>query len=255
MSNIKEFMLAIKKEQNRLGFMPFFMCGYPSVEESIARMKILLKYADVLEIGIPFSDPLADGEVIQNASKIAIENGFKTRDTFKIIQEANKDFQKPIVILCYFNTVLQYGVENFAKDAQSVGVNALLLPDLPPEEAGDIQKTMQKNNIELVNIISTNTPTERVKYIDNITNSFLYFVSKPSITGANNQPILEETIEKINQFKSFVKNPLYIGFGISSKDQVLQYSKTKADGFIIGSKLIMLDDKNKMIEFLNSICI
>jgi tryptophan synthase alpha chain len=215
----------------------------------------LLKYADVLEVGVPFSDPLADGEVIQNASKIAIESDFKTQDAFKIIKEANKNFQKPIVILCYLNTVLQYGVGQFAKDATNAGVRAILMPDLPPEEADVVRGEMQKNHIELVNIISTNTPIERVKHIDSITNSFLYFVSKPSITGVSGQSISDETIEKINQFKSFIANPLYIGFGVSSKDQIAQYAKTKADGFIIGSKLITLEDKNKMIEFLNSICI
>ena len=129
---LKDYLLNIKKEENRLGFMPFWIAGYPTINESIERIKILLKYADVLEIGIPFSDPIADGVIIQNANKIAIKNGFKTKDLFSIIKNANKEFQKPVVILCYFNIVLQYGIENFMQEAKESGVKAILIPDLPP---------------------------------------------------------------------------------------------------------------------------
>jgi tryptophan synthase alpha chain len=253
MINLKEYLLNIKQNQNRLGFMPFWLAGYPTINESINKMKILLEYCDVLEIGIPFSDPSADGPIIENAAKIAIENGFNTSDLFYCITKANEKFKKPIVILCYFNTVLQYGIEKFCQNANTAGINAVLIPDLPPEESELVKQHFDKYNIELVYIISTNTSIERIKYIDNISNSFIYFISKPSITGITNNEIPQETLDLIDKIRNLITNPLYIGFGISNKEQIKQYFKTKADGFIVGSKLISFDKNEELSMFLNSI--
>ena len=249
--NLKNYLLNIKK-QNKFGFMSFCVAGYPDLEKSTKRMKILLKYCDLLEVGIPFSDPSADGKVIQNASKVAIENGFKTSDVFDSIKVANKDFLKPIVILCYLNTILQYGVGNFLQSCQECGVNALVIPDLPPEEVSILQGN-KNHNIELVFIISTNTSIDRVKFIDSISNSFIYFVSKPSITGLNNEKISQETINCINSVREITTNPLYIGFGVSNKKQVKEYRQTKADGFIIGSKIVSINSDNELELFLQEI--
>lgn len=238
-----------KKQKDKLMFMPFWMCGYPNIDDSIKKMELLLEYCDILEIGIPFSDPIADGVVIQNASKIAIENGFNTENTFEIIKKANQKHQKPVVILCYLNTILQYGIEKFMKAAKESNVNAVLIPDLPPEESEIIKKYL--NGIEIIYIISTNTSIERIKYIDNISNSFIYFISKPSVTGISEKNVEESTIKFINEIKFTITNPLYIGFGISNLEQIKQYSQTSADGIIIGSKLISLDSSELIESFIS----
>ena len=238
-------------KKSGLAFMPFWIAGFPYKEQSIETMMSLLKYADVLEVGIPFSDPIADGVVIQQASKTAIEAGFKTSDVFEIITKANHNFKKPIVILCYLNTILQYGVESFVKQASLSGVKTLLVVDLPPEEIDIIKKHCDFYNLSISLIITTNTSIERVKFIDSICNSFLYFVSKPSVTGGREELVCEKTLNYINLVKQFVQNPVYVGFGISNKSQVLEYSKTKVDGFIVGSKLISLRYNDKIESFLS----
>lgn len=230
-------------KKNKIKFMPFYMAGYPTKDESIANIKTLDEYADILEIGIPFSDPSADGSIIQNASQVAIQNDFNTSDVFDIISKVNTD--KPIVILCYLNTIMQYGIDKFMKDSLDVSVKAILCPDLPPEHRSMLTKYADKHSIDIAHIISTNTPIERVRFIDNIVNSFIYLVSKPSITGGNGD-IPHETIDYINKIKQIIKNPLYIGFGISERDHINKIKNTDIDGFIIGSKIISL--KNHEID-------
>jgi tryptophan synthase alpha chain len=234
-------------KKDKIKFMPFYMAGYPTIEESINNIKTLDKYADILEIGIPFSDPSADGVVVQSASQVAIQNGFNTSDVFDVISKVKAN--KSIVILCYLNTTMQYGIEKFMKDASNVSVQAILCPDLPPEHRKMLTKYADKYNIDIVHIISTNTSIERVKFIDSIVNSFIYLVSKPSITGGNSD-IPQETIDYINKIKPIVKNPLYIGFGISNRDHINKIKSTDIDGFIIGSKIISLkgDEIEKYLQ-------
>lgn len=218
-------------------FMPYLLAGYPDIESSIEKARILLKYCDILEVGIPHSDPIADGIVIQNAHQMAIKNGFHTKDLFIFLEKLQSN--KPIVLLLYFNTILQYGIEEFIISCAKYGVNALLIPDLPPEHRNYIDSLLKQHNIHLVFIISTNTSMERVKFIDEISDYFIYFICKPSITGEKSD-IEQETLDFLVKIKTFVKNDIFAGFGISNKMQIEKLSKAGADGVIIGSKLVNL---------------
>lgn len=226
------------KKKNKANFMPFYIAGYPNKEESIQNIQILEEFGDILEIGIPFSDPSADGEVIRNASQIAIQNGFNTKDVFDIIKTINT--KKPIVILCYLNTIMQYGIHKFMQEASIVGIKTILCPDLPPEHRNILAQDASLYGIDIAHIISTNTPIDRVIFIDKLVNSFIYLTSRPSITGMQND-IPNETLEYINKIRPMIQNPLYIGFGISTRQHIETISKTKLDGFIIGSKIISLN--------------
>lgn len=228
-------------------FMPYWLAGYPNFEKSLENTRVLMEYCDIIEVGIPHSDPIADGSVIQNAHRVAIENGFQTGDIFTFLEQLNA--QKPVVLLTYLNTILQFGVENFANSAKKNGVNAILVPDLPPEHCELIRPIFAEKNIKIIFIISTNTPLERVKYIDEISDYFIYFVCKPSITGVQND-IEAETLEFLKNIKTFVKNPIFAGFGISNKAQVEKLSLSGADGFIIGSKFVNMNS-----EEIRGVCV
>ena len=236
----------------------YFTAGYPRINDSVNIIKALDKNGvDMIEVGIPFSDPIADGPIIQNSSTIAIKNGMNMSLLFNQLKNIRSTTQIPIILMGYINPIIQFGYDKFVDKLIDCGIDGVILPDLPLlEYKKELKPFFDKNNISFISLISPNTSIERVKEIDKISDGFLYVVSSSSVTGQNNL----FDVNQIKYFNSlnniFLKNPKIIGFGISDKksfDMACNYS----NGAIIGTKFInSLDvlNLNKSIEkFINSI--
>ena len=224
--------------ENRSAFIPFWMIGDPSPEQSQDLIETIAESADILELGLPFSDPLADGPTIQASVNRALQAGTNTEKCFKIIKNIRQKFpEKPIGLLVYLNLIIAHGIEEFFSDCQTAGVDSVLIPELPIEEVELVSGMAKARNIALVFLVSTNTPTERIKKICEASQGgFIYAVSTPSITGAKTD-IAPETLTMIRELKAKTNIPICVGFGISSPEQVSQLAQHQADGIIIGSKL------------------
>ena len=236
----------------------YFTAGYPRINDSVDIIKALDKSGvDMIEVGIPFSDPIADGPIIQNSSTIAIKNGMNMSLLFDQLKNIRSITQIPIILMGYINPIIQFGYDKFVNKLIDCGVDGVILPDLPLlEYKKELKPFFDKNNLSFISLISPNTSIERVKEIDQISDGFLYVVSSSSITGQNNLFDANQ-IKYFNSLNNiFLKNPKIIGFGISDKksfDMACNYS----NGAIIGTKFINSLDAlnlNKSIKrFVNSI--
>ena len=236
----------------------YFTAGYPRINDSVDIIKALDKNGvDMIEVGIPFSDPIADGPIIQNSSTIAIKNGMNMSLLFDQLKNIRSTTQIPLILMGYINPIIQFGYDKFVNKLIDCGIDGVILPDLPLlEYKKELKPFFDKNNISFISLISPNTSIERVKEIDQISDGFLYVVSSSSITGQNNLFDANQ-IKYFNSLNNiFLKNPKIIGFGISDKksfDMACNYS----NGAIIGTKFINSLDAlnlNKSIKkFINSI--
>jgi tryptophan synthase alpha chain len=229
--------LFAKKQEHILNV--YFTAGYPSLDSTVDIIKSLDKAGvDLIEIGMPYSDPLADGPTIQNSSQVALKNGMTLPLLFEQVAEARKATEVPLIMMGYFNQVMQYGEEAFIKKCVEVGVDALILPDLPVHEyEKSYQKMFEENGLGISFLMTPQTSEERIRKIDELSRGFIYMVSSASITGAKSG-ISEEQIAYFKRTSGLqLKNPRLIGFGISdhaSFSTACQY----ANGAIIGSAFI-----------------
>ncbi|MCX7551900.1 tryptophan synthase subunit alpha [Xanthomarina sp. F2636L] len=217
----------------------YFTAGYPSLNDTKAIIEDLEKSGvDMLEIGLPFSDPLADGPTIQASSTQALKNGMTTEVLFTQLKDIRKTVNIPLIIMGYFNPILQYGVEAFCKKCQEIGIDGLIIPDLPIDVYHEkYQTTFERHSIINVFLITPQTSEERIRYIDSISNGFIYMVSSASVTGSQSGFGEAQTqyFKRISNMK--LKNPQIVGFGISDSKtfkQATQFTK----GAIIGSAFI-----------------
>lgn len=245
-----------EKKKNILSI--YFTAGFPELNDTENILAALqANGADIIEIGMPYSDPLADGPVIQNSSMKALNNGMTIKVLFKQLRDNTEPLQVPLVLMGYLNPVLQYGFEKFCSDAASAGVSGIILPDLPIAEYElAYQKILKKYNLDFVFLITPETSEERIRKIDSLSEGFIYAVSSSSITGSdtnmNQQESYFERISKMN-----LKNPVLIGFGIRDHDTFAQACKFAA-GAIIGTAYIKAIESSTNInestgKFLNSI--
>ncbi|GAB3291041.1 tryptophan synthase subunit alpha [Hymenobacter tenuis] len=233
-----------KKGKNLLNV--YFTAGYPTLHATVPLIKSLSAAgADLIEIGMPFSDPLADGPVIQASSTAALNNGMNMRVLFEQLDGIRKEVpETPILLMGYLNPVMQFGVENFCREAAAAGVDGIILPDLPLDDyVAEYQEIFQRHNLRPVFLITPQTAPERIRRIDDLTDSFLYLVSGPGTTGGANtqaEGVQEAYFQRIEDMK--LRNPRLIGFGIGDKAS-FQNACRYAEGAIIGSALIRaLDD-------------
>jgi tryptophan synthase alpha chain len=237
------------KKSNKPLLSVFFTAGYPSLNDTGRIAKALSSGgADIIEVGIPFSDPVADGPTIQMSNKVALENGMTLTLLLNQVKEVRKSIDIPIVLMGYINPVLQYGVEKFAADAADAGVDGLILPDLPIiEYEQDYRSIFEKAGLPITFLISPTTSPERIAHIDKLSSTFIYAVSASSTTGARNG----FSQEQIDYFKRLgtlkLKSPVMIGFGISNSSTFQQATKF-ASGAIVGSAFINLLRESKDIE-------
>ena len=234
----------------------YFTAGYPSLNDTVSIIQDLENSGvDMIEIGLPFSDPLADGPTIQASSTQALKNGMTTKILFEQLKDIRKSVQIPLIIMGYFNPVLQYGVEAFCKKCQEIGIDGLIIPDLPVDVYNEEYKaTFEKYGLINIFLITPQTSIDRINFIDSISNGFIYMVSSASVTGSQSGFGEEQT----NYFKRIsemnLKNPQIIGFGISNNKtftQATQYAK----GAIIGSAFIKFLTNNGLLikDFIKTI--
>ncbi|MGO1242561.1 MAG: tryptophan synthase subunit alpha [Sphingobacterium sp.] len=236
----------------------YYTAGYPTLDSTLDIAEQLERSGvDFLEIGVPYSDPVADGPVIQRSSQTALENGMTVQTLFDQLQELSTRVTIPVFLMGYFNPVLQFGVENFCKSCREVGVTGVIIPDLPLYEYEELyQETFMKYGISNVFLVTPQTSDERIRKIDNLSNSFIYLLSSNATTGknlhVNNQA--ELYFERLKSMK--LKSPLVIGFGISDA-KTFQKATDYATGAIIGTAFVnILGQQNyqdKIEGFINNI--
>jgi tryptophan synthase alpha chain len=236
----------------------YFTAGYPELSSTVAIAEALEKSgADFLEIGFPYSDPVADGPTIQHSSEIALENGMTLHVLFEQLKDLRKTVSIPILLMGYVNPIVQYGVENFCKKAAEVGVDGVIVPDLPMYEYEALySKYFIDNNLSNIFLVTPQTTEDRIRKIDELSNSFIYLLSSSSITGGSLDVStgIEDYYKRIKAMQ--LKNPMIIGFGISNKinfDKACEY----ANGAIVGSAFVKLlkdeDYLSKIPTFIKSI--
>ncbi|MGW8143499.1 MAG: tryptophan synthase subunit alpha [Anaerolineales bacterium] len=235
--NPNEELLAVFQKE-RAACMPYFTLGYPDMETSLEIIQACAENgADLIEIGIPFSDPLADGPTIQHSTQVALENGTTLAsclDGVKFLRSEGVTI--PLVLMGYFNPVLAYGLEHFVSDARSSHANGFIIPDLPPDEASEFQSICEQNDLAINYLLAPNSPKERIKLITQRTTGFVYLVSITGITGARRE-LPTDLREFASRVRTFTNKPLAVGFGISTPEQAKAVAEI-ADGVIIGSALI-----------------
>ena len=235
----------------------YFTAGYPDLEDTSKVIKKLENSGvDMIEIGLPFSDPLADGPTIQASSTQALENGMTTEKLFEQLTNIRKEVKIPLLIMGYFNPILQYGIDAFCKKCSETGIDGLIIPDLPVDVyQKEYMAIFEKYDLFNVFLITPQTSVDRINYIDHISNGFIYMVSSASTTGAKNS--FDETqmnyFQRINDMN--LKTPRVIGFGISNNETFVQATKY-ASGAIIGSAFVKFLDQNsidQIPEFIRGI--
>lgn len=229
----------IKLQENKKILSIYFSAGYPSLTDTVQIIQDLEKNGvDMIEIGLPFSDPLADGPTIQESSTQALHNGMTTQVLFDQLKDIRKTVSIPLVIMGYFNPMLQYGIENFCKECAKIGIDGLIIPDLPVDVYADEYKaTFEKYELKNIFLITPQTADERIRFIDSVSDGFIYMVSSASVTGSQSGfgSIQENYFKRISEMN--LNNPQIIGFGISNAatfNQATQFAK----GAIIGSAFI-----------------
>lgn len=236
----------------------YFTAGIPHLEDTAGIIQLIQDSgADMMEIGMPYSDPVADGPVIQKAHQLALNNGMTIEKLFSQLQSVKDEIRIPVILMGYINPVLSFGFENFCRACSDSGVSGLIIPDLPPVEfEKNYQAVLEHYRLNFTFLITPETSDERILHLDSLSSGFLYAVSSSSTTG-NANAILKND-EYLNRLASLpLKNPLMIGFGIKSKEDFENVTE-KAGGGIIGTAFvnILLQDKNwknKAIDFIHSI--
>jgi tryptophan synthase alpha chain len=238
----------------------YFTAGYPQLDSTLPVMQALEKYgADIIELGMPYSDPLADGPVIQQSSQNAIQNGMTLSKLFEQLQGLRQSISIPVILMGYMNTVLQYGFEKFCAQAAAVGIDGLILPDLPEYEfETEYGPVIRQYGLDFIFLVTPETSESRVKKLDQLSTGFLYAVSSSSTTGGHQQNN-EHTREYIRRLKGVgLKNPVLVGFGIKDQ-QTFQDVCALTEGAIIGSAFIQHlatssgSLENKVKDFLERI--
>jgi tryptophan synthase alpha chain len=204
--------------------------------------------ADLIELGVPFSDPIADGPTIQHSSAVALQNGVTLRKVLNLVHQIRRTSEIPIVLMGYYNSFLHYQLGRFFVDASSTRVNGVIVPDLPPEEASELVTFARENDIGTAFLIAPTTPVERIRRVDRLSTDFSYCVSVTGVTGARSNFGGKEQLERfLRRVGKNTKKPFVVGFGISRREQVLEVCRY-ADGAVVGSALIDAMEKHTSVK-------
>jgi tryptophan synthase alpha chain len=231
------------RREKRAAFVAYLCAGDPDFDTSLAACRAVLDAgADVLELGVPFSDPLADGLTNQLAAQRALDAGMTAARGLELVKRLREKSQVPIVFYTYYNLVFSNGVENYVRAAKEAGVDGLLTLDLPPEEADEVLAACAKHDLKTVFIVAPTTPASRLPRIGAAATGFIYYVSREGVTGVRDQVAanIPEAVARIRQHTAL---PVAVGFGISTRDQVKQVAKV-ADGVVVGSALVNVIKEN-----------
>lgn len=229
------------RKNNRAALMPFITCGYPSMNEFAPIMKCLSRSgADIIEVGFPHSDPLADGPVIQRASHLSLARGFTVAKGFSAIAALKAQVSQPIVVMCYANIVLRAGIESFVSRCRYNGVSGLIVPDMIPEESQAMRIACRKKEIDFVPLVTLTSPPDRAKRIADDATGFAYFVSVTGTTGAR-ATIHGDLKQHVTRLRRQSATPIAVGFGISTPEMAGKIGAF-SDGVIVGSAILQLLD-------------
>ena len=253
MSRIKEKFEELEK-RNEKALISYIMLGFPNEKATMSTIRGLVKGgADIIELGFPFSDPLADGPVIQNASTISLEKGTNISKIFNIVKKIRKETDIPLVLMTYTNILHHMGYQKFIKNAKKVGIDGFILPDMSIEESKDYLKAA-KNNSDTIFLISPNTSKTRIEKIAKASTGFLYLVAVFGTTGVKTS-IKNYTLKAIKNVKKQTKSkiPIGIGFGVSTPEDVKKYIKAGADAVIVGSAYLKLIERTKQQDLESKI--
>lgn len=241
MNRIREY---IKKNPGRKLLIPFFTAGFPTIVQSSALISAATDSgADFIEIGIPFSDPLADGREIQYSSSVALDNGISLKKILKMVEKIRVQSQVPLVLMGYYNPILTYGEKKFMTDAQNAGVDGLIIPDLPIDESADYKKDADQHNLSTTFLVAPTSSTERIKRIERNCTDFVYAVTVTGVTGAG-KVFDSATDNYLKGLRKILKKKFVAGFGVSSPDSARRLSRY-SNGVVIGSRLVSLIRENK----------
>jgi len=244
MTRIEELF---KKKQTKI-LNVYCTAGFPQLEDTLTVIRALEKEgADVIELGMPYSDPLADGPVIQHSSTIALQNGMTIKKLFEQLLDFRKEISVPVLLMGYMNPILQYGFEKFCAEASAVGIDGLILPDLPEHEfETEYGAIIKKYGLNFVFLVTPETSEERVKKLDALSTGFLYAVSSSSTTGKDkNMNDVKGYLQKLKNLK--LKNPVFVGFGIKDK-QTFETACENANGAFIGTAFIKALENDNDVE-------
>jgi len=232
--------LGQKKEKALVGFLT---AGDPNISGSLNIITAMCKNGlDILELGVPFSDPTADGPVIQRSSARALKDGINLRAVLEMTGKLRQETSIPIILFSYYNPIHSYGVESFYRDAVEAGADGILVVDLPPEESDEMTSCRQGNDLSLIRLIAPTTPLNRMAQIAKSASGFLYLISKTGVTGSNGLDT-EDINDKIESLRSVTKLPICVGFGISTVEDVAAMASL-TDGVVIGSAFERIIEEN-----------
>jgi len=235
-----EKCFAQAKAERRATFMPFFTVGYPDLPTSIRLLEALVQSgADALEVGMPFSDPVAEGPVIQHSSQVALRNGIRIKDCVQAIQTLrDHGVRVPLILMGYINPLLAYGLDRFVADSAAAGTSGFIIPDLPPDEAGEMTALVNQHEMAQVPLLAPTSTVERIRQVVSHARGYIYLVSVAGVTGARDTlpPDLADYVKRVRAQTTL---PLAVGFGISKPEHARLVSSI-ADGVIVGSALVRL---------------
>ena len=236
---------------NHKALIGYITAGYPDIVDTPRIAAVLAENGcDIIELGIPFSDPLADGATIQKASHEALLKGITPEGCLKIAAEIRKNIATPLAFMTYYNPVLNYGLDTFCQDCTGAGINALIVPDLPPEEGTELGEITEKNDLDLIYLLAPNSTPERISAVADNSRGFIYLVSLTGVTGARDS-LPNELEDFVQRVRARAKQPLCIGFGISTPEHARRIGSI-ADGVIVGSRIIDLIDEDNTLASLKS---
>ncbi|HHY37951.1 MAG TPA: tryptophan synthase subunit alpha [Clostridia bacterium] len=237
MSRIGQVFENLKLKGTGAAFIPYVTVGYPSVDATMEAVSLLEECgAEIIELGVPFSDPMADGLTIQHASHEALRNGITPARCLEVAALLRNRVKLPLVFMTYYNPVLSYGVKRFCADCENAGVDGLIVPDLPPEEAEDLALAACNHGIDLIFLLAPTSTDERIAEVARYSSGFLYLVSVTGVTGARER-LPEGLAEFVARVRRFTPLPLCVGFGISSPEHAKEVARV-ADGVIVGSRIV-----------------
>lgn len=225
------------RQEKRAAFVAYLCAGDPDFDTSLAACRaVIAAGADILELGVPFSDPLADGLTNQLAAQRALEGGMTAARVFELVRRIRETSQVPIVFYTYYNLVFANGTEAYVRAAKAAGVDGMLTLDLPPEEAADVLAACRQHDVKTVFIVAPTTPASRLSVIGQAATGFIYYVSREGVTGVRDQ-VAANIPEAVAAIRRHTPLPVVVGFGISTRDQVRQVA-AGADGVVVGSALV-----------------
>jgi tryptophan synthase alpha chain len=230
---------------------PYLTVGYPAVETTLKAVAIFAENGcDIIELGIPFSDPLADGATIQQASYEALRQGVTASVCFEVARELRRRVKVPLVFMTYYNPVLKFGLEQFCSRCADVEIDGLIVPDLPPEEGEELERSTKRHGLDLVYLVSPASTDERIRLVTSRSSGFIYLVSLTGVTGARDK-LPEELEAFVTRVRKRTEKPLCVGFGVSTAEQARRVARV-ADGVIVGSHIMQLLDQDKSLGKVRS---